>query len=172
MAASEKFDKVDADAIVADERRTYAVKAERDAVMAAVDADAARRLRALVPDLRSQVEGQIVAAEQHEKRTRERANSARSRAGLTDADYPDLSAELGGRLIGLEESVVRWEERADDPELYAGHQTAQGHPDPAEFFRFQAANARAALEATRSALTQAKAASKTGRRGAQADKPE
>lgn len=161
--ASEKFDKIDAEQIVADERRRYAVQTERDAVFAELDADTARRLRDLVPDLRTQVEGQIVAAEQREQEARGRAAGARSRAGLTDADYPDLTSELGDRIAGLEESVVRWEERADDPDLYAGHQSAQGQPDPAEFFRFQAANARAALDATRAALTKTKAAAK-GRR--------
>lgn len=164
--ASEKFDKVDPEKILADERRRNAVDAELARVNAAIDADAARRLRELVPDLRAQVEGQLVAAEDREATATRRADALRAKAGLSDADYPDLSAELDARLGGLEEQVVRLDELASDPDAYGGHQMAQGQPDPAGFFRFQAANARANLEATRHAVAQAKA--KGGRRSSSA----
>lgn len=152
MPNQPQVDKIDAKAIVADHRRRNAIKAERDAVNAAIDAAAARQLRELVPDLRPQVEAQIVAAEQREVETRERAAGLRSRAELGDADYPDLTKDLGDRIAGLEEQYVRFSEMADAPELYKGDDSAAGNPDPATFFRFQAANALASLEATRAAI--------------------
>lgn len=153
-AKSEKFDKIDPAKILADERRRSAIDAELARVNAAIDADAARRLRDLVPDLRPQVEGQIIGAEDRETVTAARAGALRAKADLKDADYPDVTGEIENRLATLEEQVVRLDELASDPEAYAGHQMAQGQQDVATFFRFQAANARANLEATRHALTQ------------------
>lgn len=146
------IEKIDAAAIVADHRRRNAVKAARDATDATIDAQAARRLRELVPDLRTEVESQIVAAERHEHETHERAAALRVRAELADADYPDVTKDLEGRLAGLEESYVRFSEMAEAPELYQGDESVAGQADPAKFFRFQAANALASLEATRQAI--------------------
>lgn len=155
----------DPKAVVDTHRRTKAVEAESSATFAEIDADAARRLRELVPDLLAMAAGQIEAAEAKATAERARADQLRAHAAMSAGDFPSLVAEAEARLAANRQQQYQFEEQVEFPDLYTTPEMAGG-PDPLVTFRWNAANARANADALEAWLAKARPA-KRGRRPTQ-----